>query len=42
MRKPAGTTGRVRRLLIDGAPVDGNRVPAAAAGSTVRVEAEIS
>jgi cellobiose phosphorylase len=39
--KPAGSTGRVRSLTVDGAPVDGNVVPAAPAGAVVEVRAEI-
>ncbi|QSB16557.1 glycosyl transferase [Natronosporangium hydrolyticum] len=41
VRKPAGVTGRVEQLLVDGAPVAGNQVPLAPAGATVRVEAQI-
>jgi cellobiose phosphorylase len=39
--KPAGSTGRVRSLTVDGAPLDGNVVPPAPAGSVVQVVAEM-
>ena len=42
VEKPAGVTGRVTRLVVDGKPVAGNLVGAAAPGSTVEVEARIS
>jgi len=41
VRKPAGAAGRVAYLLVDGERVDGTTVPAAAAGTVVRVEAVI-
>ena len=41
VRKEPGTTGRVRRLTVDGAPVDGNVVPPAPVSTTVVVEATI-
>ena len=39
VRKPAGLTGRVSLVCVDGAPIEGTLVPAAAPGSTVIVEA---
>ncbi|MFC7534475.1 GH36-type glycosyl hydrolase domain-containing protein [Actinoplanes sp. GCM10030250] len=39
--KPAGAQGRVSHLLVDGEQVAGNLIPAAPAGSVVRVEAVI-
>jgi len=42
VRKPAGTTGRVCRLRVDGVDVAGNLVPPAAPGATVEVEATIA
>ena len=41
VRQEPGTSGRVRRLEVDGNRIDGNLVPAAPAGSTVRVEATV-
>jgi cellobiose phosphorylase len=41
VRKPVGAGGRVHRLTVDGVPVDGNLVPVAPAGATVRVAAVI-
>jgi len=41
VRKPAGARGRVTHLLVDGVRTEGNLVPPAPAGSTVRVEAII-
>jgi cellobiose phosphorylase len=41
VRKAVGIRGRVRRLLVDGAPVEGTLLPGAPAGSTVHVEAEV-
>ncbi len=37
--KPAGARGRVRRLVVDGTPVDGTLLPLAPAGATVQVSA---
>ncbi len=42
VRKPAGTTGRVQRLTVDGAPLEGNLLPVAAPGATVEVEAVVA
>jgi cellobiose phosphorylase len=42
VRKPAGTTGRVRRLTVDGASVEGNLVPLGRPGAVVEVEAVVS
>ncbi len=39
--KPAGLRGRVRRLVVDGALVDGTLLPLAAPGSTVQVTATV-
>ena len=39
VRKPAGSAGRVHRLLIDGQCVEGTLVPVAPAGVVVHVEA---
>jgi cellobiose phosphorylase len=39
VRKPAGLTGRVGLVCVDGAPIEGTLVPAAAPGRTVSVEA---
>jgi len=39
--KPAGGTGRVRSLTVDGARVDGNVVPPASPGAVVEVVAEV-
>ncbi|HTW10730.1 MAG TPA: hypothetical protein VME46_24735, partial [Acidimicrobiales bacterium] len=39
VKKPVGARARVRRLVVDGAQVEGNLVAPAAAGSLVRVEA---
>ncbi|MBO0868488.1 MAG: glycosyl transferase [Micromonosporaceae bacterium] len=39
--KPAGATGRIRQLVVDGVPVEGNLLPLAPAGATVRVDAAI-
>jgi cellobiose phosphorylase len=41
VRKPAGSSGRVSRLVVDGQPAEGTLVPPAAPGATVRVLAEI-
>jgi cellobiose phosphorylase len=41
VRKPAGRTGRVHSLLVDGRRVEGAIVPVADPGSTVEVEAEV-
>ncbi|MBT8224406.1 MAG: glycosyl transferase [Dactylosporangium sp.] len=41
VRKPAGATGRVTHLIVDGTRVDGTLMPPAPAGSTVRIEAII-
>ncbi|WP_127507741.1 GH36-type glycosyl hydrolase domain-containing protein [Actinoplanes solisilvae] len=41
VRKPAGTTGRVSYLLVDGERVDGTVVPPAGPGAVVRVEAVV-
>ncbi|HEY8471659.1 MAG TPA: glycosyl transferase [Natronosporangium sp.] len=41
VRKPAGVTGRVTEVVVDGERIEGNKVPAAPAGSVVRVEASI-
>jgi cellobiose phosphorylase len=41
VRKPAGATGRVRRLLVAGQEVAGTLVPLAPPGQTVAVEAVI-
>ncbi len=42
VRKPAGTTGRVHHLVVDGARVEGSLVPRAPAGAAVEVEAIVS
>jgi cellobiose phosphorylase len=42
VHKPAGTTGRVTHLIVDGARVEGNLVPLAPAGATVDVEAVVA
>jgi cellobiose phosphorylase len=42
VRKPAGVRGRVDHLIVDGDRVEGNRVPPAAPGTTVRVEASVA
>ncbi len=39
VRKPAGLTGRVSLVCVDGEPIEGTLVPPAAPGSTVIVEA---
>jgi cellobiose phosphorylase len=39
--KPSGERGRVRRLTVDGVPVDGTLIPLAAPGTTVHVEATV-
>jgi cellobiose phosphorylase len=41
VRKPAGVLGRVERLVVDGSEIDGNIVPPAPEGATVKVEAVI-
>ena len=41
VRKPVGARGRVASLVVDGERIDGTLVAPAAAGATVRVEAEI-
>ena len=41
VRKPQGVVGRVRRLTVDGVPVDGNVVPLAAPGTTTVVDAVV-
>jgi cellobiose phosphorylase len=41
VRKPIGVSGRVTRLLVDGAQIDGTVIPPAPAGATVRVEAVV-
>ncbi len=41
VRKPAGATGRVRRLRIDGRLIEGNLLPAVPAGTRVDVDAEV-
>jgi cellobiose phosphorylase len=41
VRKPSGLTGRVDLVCVDGDPIEGTLVPAAAPGSTVIVEAII-
>jgi cellobiose phosphorylase len=41
VRKPAGATGRVAYLIVDGERVDGTVVPPAAPGAVIRVEAVI-
>ena len=41
VRKPAGATGRVSSLTVDGKPLEGTVVPAAPAGTTVVVEGSI-
>jgi cellobiose phosphorylase len=41
VRKPVGALGRVRRLTVDGEPVEGTLIPLAPAGATVRVEAVV-
>src|SRR5690606_2108237 len=41
VRKPAGARGRVTHLLVDGVRTEGNLIPPAPPGSTVRVEATI-
>ena len=42
MRKPAGLAARVGLVCVDGEPIEGTLVPAAAPGSTVIVEAIVS
>jgi cellobiose phosphorylase len=42
VRKPAGLTGRVGLVCVDGEPIEGTLVPAAAPGRTVVVEAIVS
>ena len=42
VRKPIGTNGRVRRLVVDGAAIEGNLLPVARPGSAVDVEAVVS
>jgi cellobiose phosphorylase len=42
VHKEVGTVGRVRSLVVDGAPVPGTVVPVAPAGAVVVVEAEIA
>jgi len=42
VRKPAGLTGRAGLVFVDGEPIEGTLVPAAAPGSTVIVEAIVS
>ncbi|MGO8685637.1 MAG: GH36-type glycosyl hydrolase domain-containing protein [Candidatus Dormibacteria bacterium] len=42
VRKPAGTCGRVRRLIVDGAEIEGNLLPLAPPGAVVEVEAAVS
>jgi cellobiose phosphorylase len=39
VRKPVGSTGRVRHLVVDGALIDGNVIPPAPEGTTVEVVA---
>jgi cellobiose phosphorylase len=39
VRKPAGSTGRVSHLVVDGERIAGSLAPPAPAGTTVRVEA---
>jgi cellobiose phosphorylase len=41
VRNEHGLPGRVTSLVVDGAGIDGNLVPVAAAGATVAVEAEL-
>jgi cellobiose phosphorylase len=41
VRQQQGTTGRVRRLVVDGTSVEGNLVHPAPAGSAVKVEATV-
>ncbi|MGA2530570.1 MAG: glycosyl transferase [Acidimicrobiales bacterium] len=41
VQKPKGSTGRVRRLVVDGENLEGNLVPPAPAGSTVKVQATL-
>ncbi|GIF01058.1 GH36-type glycosyl hydrolase domain-containing protein [Paractinoplanes rishiriensis] len=41
VRKPAGSSGRVAYLIVDGERVDGTVVPPAAAGKVVQVEAVV-
>ena len=41
VRKPAGVRGRVDHLVVDGVRTEGNLIPPAPPGSTVRVEATI-
>jgi cellobiose phosphorylase len=41
VEKARGERGRVRRLVVDGRPIDGNLVPLAPDGATVTVEARI-
>jgi cellobiose phosphorylase len=42
VRKPAGLTGRAGLVCVDGEPIEGTLVPAAAPGRTVIVEAIVS
>ena len=42
VRKPAGVTGRVSAITVDGEGMDGNIVPPAPGGAVVAVEASIS
>jgi cellobiose phosphorylase len=41
VRKPRGTSGRVRRLVVDGRPIAGSLVPPAPGGATVTVQATL-
>ncbi len=41
VRKPAGVSGRVHHLIVDGTRIDDTLVPLAPAGATVRVEAVV-
>ena len=42
VRKPVGTAGRVRQLVVDGAPLAGNLAPLPQRpGATIRIEAQI-
>jgi cellobiose phosphorylase len=41
VRKPAGATGRVSSMVVDGRPVEGTVVPAVPAGTMVTVEATV-
>ncbi len=41
VKKTKGTTGRVRSLTVDGSRVEGNLIPPAPVGTTVKIEATV-